>query len=46
MKTVLIIYSFLMIAGLSGCQTMKGFGRDIQNAARRWKKRPMSNAQG
>ena len=45
MKTVLNISSFLMIAGLSGCETMKGFGRDIPKAGETVEKKLTSNAQ-
>ena len=32
MKTVLMLCSLLMVIGLSGCETVKGFGKDLQNA--------------
>ena len=32
MRTVLILCSLIMVVGLSGCETVKGFGKDLQNA--------------
>ena len=32
MKQVLILCSLLMVIGLSGCETIKGLGKDLQNA--------------
>ncbi len=32
MRQVLILCSLLMVIGLSGCETIKGLGKDLQNA--------------
>jgi len=32
MRIVLILCSLLMVIGLSSCETIKGLGKDIQNA--------------
>jgi entericidin B len=32
MRIVLMLCSLLLVIGLSGCETIKGLGKDIQNA--------------
>ena len=32
MRTVLMLCALLMVIGLSGCETIKGLGKDLQNA--------------
>ena len=32
MRVVLVLCSLLMVIGRSSCETIKGLGRDIQNA--------------
>ena len=31
MKLVLILFSLMMFIGLSGCETIQGIGKDLQN---------------
>lgn len=37
-KTIMMVFSALMIAGLVGCETMKGLGRDISKAGEKIEK--------
>lgn len=34
MRVILLLCSLLMVIGLSSCETVKGLGKDLQNAGK------------